>query len=100
MTIEGKSASTKLTMQDMMGLFGRDAESAPVKRGDGELDFRKHGKLLPSTANGDSGAGITSTRGYSSSDTLTKPSNGKDRGRVQPIQRAPRDEGSIFGRRW
>lgn len=47
-TIEGKTAAAKLTMKDMMALFGRDAEAR--YNGDGNVDLAQKTRLLTSTS--------------------------------------------------
>lgn len=86
LTIEGKTAAAKLTMTDMMALFGRDAESRYAGR-QGELDLKQPGVLLQATD--ESGAmramGTSSTR---------------DRERQQSKRVPAREENSVYGRRW
>ncbi|PWY76961.1 SNF2 family helicase/ATPase [Aspergillus heteromorphus CBS 117.55] len=85
MTIEGKTAVGKLTMKDMMALFGKDAESRYT--GERDLDLTQTTKLLTS--------GTDSPRPAS-------PSKGESRDRSHPQgkPRAPRSEDSVYGRRW
>lgn len=89
-TIEGKSAAGKLTMRDMMALFGRDAES---KHDDTDtqntLNFNKHTRLL-SSADDDVLAVSSQSSGYSDPRV-------QDR-RNQSNRSTPDD--SVYGRRW
>ena len=84
-TIEGKSAAGKLTMNDMMALFGRDAESRFTGER-GNIDLTQTTRLL-----------------NSSNDESTAPqevsyaSQGKNR---RPESRVPPTESSVYGRRW
>lgn len=93
LTIEGKSAAGKLTMNDMMALFGRDAE-ARFSGDRGNIDVIKSGASLTEASasssknNGNEG----STRPWG------RPSSqGRNR---QAEKRAPRTEDSVYGRRW
>ncbi|KAF3389219.1 hypothetical protein F1880_003858 [Penicillium rolfsii] len=86
MTIEGKSAAGKLTMRDMMALFGRDAEHKFQDK-QGTLDFKQPTRLLNS---GDD------TGPASQSSVRSEP---RDRSRTQPPNR-PKPEDSVYGRRW
>ncbi|KAL2866470.1 putative SNF2 family helicase/ATPase [Aspergillus lucknowensis] len=91
-TIEGKTAAAKLTMKDMMGLFGKDAEL----RYNGDqtrLDLSpQKGNLLSSnyesTSQAGSGAGSDGSREHD-----------RDRNRKME-RRAPSTENSVYGRRW
>jgi hypothetical protein len=87
-TIEGKTGAGKLTMRDMMALFGRDAES---KFTDNQttLDFNQPTRLLNT---GDETEPAPSSRESSQSAP-----------RSQGIQGQPnreRHEHSVYGRRW
>ena len=62
MTIEGKSAAGKLTMRDMMALFGRDAE-AKFQDKQETLDFKKPTRDLKTRLMG------KGTRGMSDADS-------------------------------
>lgn len=86
MTLEGKSAAGKLTMRDMMALFGRDAESRFEDK-QGTLDFKQPTRLLNHTDD-------TSTQSSQSS----VRSDSRDRYRRQPSRTTPED--SVYGRRW
>ena len=77
-TLEGKSAATRLTMRDMMALFGREAESRAE-----DLHLQKRGSLLSNGEQRESGPGANPIM---------------PRGLVQAA--APRDADSVFGRRW
>lgn len=83
-TIEGKTAATKLTMNDMMALFGRDAESRYADRQD-DPSFKQPSVLVQATEE----IGIMRARqsGY------------RDRSGQQE-KRPPRPEDSVYGRRW
>ncbi|KAJ5221393.1 uncharacterized protein N7469_010280 [Penicillium citrinum] len=88
MTIEGKSAAGKLTMRDMMALFGRDAESRFEDK-QSTLDFKK-----PSVLRGND----------EDKDNATSPqksgrSDSRDQTKRQQSNR-PTPEDSVYGRRW
>ncbi|KAE8376264.1 SNF2 family N-terminal domain-containing protein [Aspergillus bertholletiae] len=94
-TIEGKTAAAKLTMNDMMALFGRDAESRFT--GDrGNIDLAQSTRLLSAT----------DENNYSNSQSSDKPrtqashSSSRDHNRQPEKRRGPKDEDSVFGRRW
>jgi len=87
MTIEGKSAAGKLTMGDMMALFGRDAESKFQDKQD-TLDFKQPTRLLSAE----------NTASASSSQTSVR-SDSRDRNRRHPSNRST-PEDSVYGRRW
>lgn len=89
MTIEGKTAAGKLTMQDMMALFGRDAESGYASK-HGSLDLKQKAKLLTSTEESGRSPSLGHSGGVSS----------RERSRGQQTKRVPREEDSVFGRRW
>lgn len=84
MTIEGKSAAGKLTMGDMMALFGRDAESKFQDKQD-TLDFKPTGLL----------------RAVDDATSAPSPqrSDSRDRKRWLPSNRST-PEDSVYGRRW
>ena len=84
-TIEGKTAAAKLTMNDMMALFGRDAESRYTDRQE-TLDFKQPRVLAQPT---DETAAMRATAGPQSSG-----------GRQQEQKRPGRSEDSVYGRRW
>ncbi|GLI76332.1 hypothetical protein PoHVEF18_004604 [Penicillium ochrochloron] len=86
MTIEGKSAAGKLTMRDMMALFGRDAEHKFQDK-QGTLDFKQPSRLLSSVDD----TGLV-PQSFARSDS-------RDRSRLQPSNR-PKPEDSVYGRRW
>jgi hypothetical protein len=93
LTIEGKSAAGKLTMNDMMALFGRDAE-ARFSGDRGNIDVIKTGRSLTeasASSSKDNGNG-------GSSRPWSQPSS-QDRNR-QAEKRASRAEDSVYGRRW
>lgn len=85
MTIEGKSAAGKLTMRDMMALFGRDAESRFEDK-QGALDFKQPNRLLNHT---DETASTQSSQSSTRSDSY----------RRQPSSRTT-PEDSVYSRRW
>lgn len=86
-TIEGKSAATKLTMRDMMALFGREAESRYTDKS-GDLDVPKKAKVLDRSSAETSG-------------NATAPGSSRDRDRQQKFKRVPsKGEDSVYGRRW
>ncbi|CAK96995.1 uncharacterized protein An11g06990 [Aspergillus niger] len=87
-TIEGKTAAAKLTMKDMMALFGKDAEAR--YNGDRDLDLNQTTKLLNSGADSNSGSTYASE---------TQTSSSRDRSRQQ-AKRTSRGEDSVYGRRW
>lgn len=82
LTIEGKSAAGKLTMTDMMALFGRDAESRYTGNQEA-VDVAQMTKLLTKD---------DAIKG-------SMPDSSRDRSRQQE-KRAPRSEDSVYGRRW
>ncbi|KAJ5650474.1 uncharacterized protein N7484_004197 [Penicillium longicatenatum] len=90
MTIEGKSAAGKLTMNDMMALFGRDAESkyTPTDT-QGKLDFKQPTRLLNSTGDNDPPMPPQSS--------ARADSHNRER-RQQSRKSTPED--SVYGRRW
>jgi hypothetical protein len=88
-TIEGKTGAGKLTMRDMMALFGRDAESRFTDN-QSTLDFNQPTRLLNA---GDETAPTPSVSRESS------VSDSRNRGRESQSGR-PRTEDSIYGRRW
>ncbi|PYI05494.1 SNF2 family helicase/ATPase [Aspergillus sclerotiicarbonarius CBS 121057] len=87
-TIEGKTAAAKLTMKDMMALFGKDAEARYT--GDRNLDLAQTTKLLSSG---------TDTPGSPHTSETRDSSAPRDRSRQQ-VKRSSRDEDSVYGRRW
>ncbi|KAH8427929.1 putative SNF2 family helicase/ATPase [Aspergillus melleus] len=91
-TIEGKTAAAKLTMKDMMALFGRDAEAR--YNGDGNVDLAQKTRLLTSTSESSHSGSQNEDRGSQGS-----YSDSRDRHR-QSEKRAPRSEDSVYGRRW
>ncbi|KAJ6182185.1 hypothetical protein N7485_000827 [Penicillium canescens] len=87
-TIEGKAGAGKLTMRDMMALFGHDAESKFTDN-QSTLDFNSRVGLL-SSAEEATPAPTSSQGSYS---------DPRSRGReFQPNR--PRNEDSVYGRRW
>lgn len=87
-TIEGKTAAAKLTMNDMMALFGRDAESR-YTGGQSSLEFSpQKGNLLRSDYE-------SSTQSRSNG----APEGSRDRKGKQE-RRVPSTENSVYARRW
>lgn len=95
-TIEGKTAAAKLTMKDMMALFGRDAESRYTGE-QGKLDLSQRTRILTSGNDNISSPSKSFDEGRASSQG-SLPSSG-DRSR-HPDKRGPRSEDSVYGRRW
>lgn len=89
-TIEGKSAAGKLTMRDMMALFGRDAEHRHTDNDQqGTLDFNRRTRLLSSSEDDNAGPS-------SQSSAYSDP---RARDRRNPSNRSTPDD-SVYGRRW
>ncbi|KAB8227514.1 putative SNF2 family helicase/ATPase [Aspergillus alliaceus] len=94
-TIEGKTAAAKLTMNDMMALFGRDAESRFTGER-GNIDLVQSTRLLSSADENN----CSGSQSFERPTAQTSHSRSRDRNR-QPEKRAvPRAEDSVFGRRW
>ncbi|KAF7179527.1 hypothetical protein CNMCM7691_008461 [Aspergillus felis] len=93
LTIEGKSAAGKLTMNDMMALFGRDAE-ARFSGDRGNTDVIKSGASLTEAS-----ASSSKYNGNGGSSRPWSQSSSQDRNR-QAEKRPPRAEDSVYGRRW
>ncbi|OOF98796.1 hypothetical protein ASPCADRAFT_41580 [Aspergillus carbonarius ITEM 5010] len=87
-TIEGKTAAAKLTMKDMMALFGKDAEARYT--GDRNLDLAQTTKLLSSSTDSPGSLYTSETR---------ESSAPRDKNRQQ-AKRSSRNEDSVYGRRW
>ncbi|KAJ5773070.1 hypothetical protein N7457_007966 [Penicillium paradoxum] len=87
-TIEGKAGAGKLTVRDMMALFGRDAESRYTDT-QNTLDFNQPTRLLN---NDEPEPAPSSSRESTQSDP-------RSRGRESQHHR-PRTEDSVYGRRW
>ncbi|OJJ43974.1 hypothetical protein ASPZODRAFT_135394 [Penicilliopsis zonata CBS 506.65] len=95
MTIEGKTAAAKLTMRDMMALFGRDAESRyTAKQEDLDLTSKasKATTRLLGSATDNHGTPMKSGSQSSSSRERSRPEHGH--------RPPPRAEDSVYGRRW
>ena len=93
LTIEGKSAAGKLTMHDMLGLFGRDAESRYTSR-HGDRDFTQSTRLLSS--NNEVPSASNPNRNNS------QRVEGRER-HISPLSqgtRSGRVEDPVYGRRW
>lgn len=89
--IEGKTAAGKLTMRDMMALFGRDAENRFEHERDAP-DLTQKTRLLTSKDETDAdspGGDVWSMPSSQSSSQGRKPGRDSDRG-----------EDSVYGRRW
>ncbi|EEP76292.1 conserved hypothetical protein [Uncinocarpus reesii 1704] len=104
-TIEGKTAASKLTMNDMLALFRHDAE-AKFADDDG-LDFSSgKGRLLESKEASENKFEYPSLN-TSSRNSGSNPNQNQGRRATPPIMerdrnknRKPVEESSIFGRRW
>lgn len=88
-TIEGKTAAGKLTVRDMMALFGRDAESRYTDN-QSTLEFNQPTRLL-NTAD--------ETEPVISSSRESTQSDPRRPGRESQPNRL-RNEDSVYGRRW
>ena len=88
LTIEGKTAAAKLTMNDMMALFRRDAESQYVDRQD-DLNLKQPSVLRYAT---DENSGARSGSG--------SRAESESRDRQQGQKKPARPEDSVYGRRW
>lgn len=113
-TIEGKKGGMKLTLQDMMKLFGRDAErehpvnlnelggaGASGSRGRGLLDSSA-GASQPSTV-GTTGVSRTSTMSSTTSAShapVHPRDREKDKERYGVHKKPLRNEYEMYGRRW
>ncbi|KAI1611456.1 adenosinetriphosphatase [Exophiala viscosa] len=98
-TIEGKKGAMKLTLQDMLKLFGRDAESDhPIEVDSLGIGQRSKG-LLDS-----SGSRVAPQSASTSSAGGGHGSGGREREReqvrVSDGTKNPRKEHEIYGRRW
>ncbi|KAJ5825893.1 hypothetical protein N7474_003031 [Penicillium riverlandense] len=91
-TLEGKSAAGKLTMRDMMALFGRDAEHSYTSRQD-TLDFKQPTRLLSSADEPPAAAPPSSALSDPSRDHRNRPYQ-------QPHRPPARPDDSVYGRRW
>ena len=92
-TIEGKSAAGKLTMKDMLGLFGRDAESRYTSKQD-DLGFTQSTRLL-SREDDD----VPASSGGHTSGAISYHSGPRPGGSRQ-TSGVGRAEDSVYGRRW
>lgn len=91
LTIEGKTAAAKLTMNDMMALFGKDAESR-YTGGQSSLEFSpQKGGLLNSKYESAS---------QDRSDTTTSGRDDSRDRKGRQESRAPSTEHAVYGRRW
>lgn len=92
LTIEGKTAAAKLTMNDMMALFRRDAESQYVGQKD-DLPLTQPSVLRYTTDESfGSGSGSVSV-------ARAEPES-RDRSHTQAQKKPTRPEDSVYGRRW
>lgn len=87
-TIEGKTGAGKLTMRDMMALFGRDAENR-VPDSQDTLDFSQPTRLLSTGEEDEPGS-------HSTSDAFR---DDRSRGRGNQPKKQPHEH-SVYGRRW
>ncbi|KAI9367118.1 SNF2 family N-terminal domain-containing protein [Aspergillus egyptiacus] len=87
-TIEGKTAAAKLTMNDMMALFGKDAESRYT-------DDQSRLNLSPQK-----GSLLSSNYESASQGRSDSGSDGPRGGNRKPERRQPLTEDSVYGRRW
>ncbi|KAL1847904.1 hypothetical protein Plec18167_004868 [Paecilomyces lecythidis] len=93
-TIEGKTAVGKLTMRDMMALFGRDAER--LETDPGSLELNQRTKLLAPRDEDDYSGSISQSSSFSGQTRrATPPAMEKDK-----AKKPPRTEDSVYGRRW
>uniref|UniRef100_A0A093Y703 Putative ATP-dependent helicase n=1 Tax=Talaromyces marneffei PM1 TaxID=1077442 RepID=A0A093Y703_TALMA len=92
-TIEGKTAAGKLTMRDMMALFGRDAE-ARFDHERGAPDLTSKTRLLVSKNDDD-----TSSTGTGGVWSLPSSQSSQDARRKQD-RKPGRPDDSVYGRRW
>ncbi|KAK2809460.1 hypothetical protein FQN50_003728 [Emmonsiellopsis sp. PD_5] len=99
-TIEGKASAAKLTMQDMLALFGHDAEAKYTD--DGQLDLTGKTRLLERSEGewiaGEERAGspsVSSSQGRRATPPVMERRSGGGGGarKVTP-------ESSVYGRRW
>lgn len=87
-TIEGKSGAGKLTMRDMMALFGRDAENR-IPDSQSTLDFSQPTRLLSTAEDDEPGS-------HSTSDAFR---DDPSRSRGHQPKKQPHEH-SVYGRRW
>lgn len=92
-TIEGKTAAGKLTMRDMMALFGREAE-ARFDHERGAPDLTSKTRLLVSKNDDDTSSPRTG-------DVWSLPSSQSSQDARRKQDRKPgRQDDSVYGRRW
>lgn len=97
-TIEGKTAAAKLTMRDMMALFGREAEA---RFDQDSFELTQKTRLLGSTDNDTDAFSSSGRSGDVSSSRSNTPQDQSRRDRaVNKAKRPPRVEDSVYGRRW
>ncbi|KAI5304346.1 hypothetical protein KEM56_006602 [Ascosphaera pollenicola] len=99
-TIEGKQAAGKLSMNDMLALFGRDAETR-YREDEKDREFNQRVKMLhkeDELTSYERDALKRNSTGDGDKTQSTRRSGGvmeKDRKNRRPVQ-----ESSVFGRRW
>lgn len=95
-TIEGKTAAGKLTMRDMMALFGRDAENR-FETDSETLDLNRRTNLLaPRDEDEDYSGSVSQSSSFGSQNRrVTPPVMERDR-----AKKPARTESSVYGRRW
>lgn len=94
LAIEGKTAAAKLTMNDMMALFRRDAESRYV---DGQDDLNPKQPSVLRYATDETGPMRVGSGSGSGPGTRAES---ESRDRLQEQKRPVRPEDSVYGRRW
>ncbi|EXJ89246.1 hypothetical protein A1O3_02312 [Capronia epimyces CBS 606.96] len=103
-TIEGKKGAMKLTLQDMLKLFGREAESEhPVEVNSVEMGSSRGRGLLERTttsSNNTVATGRPAGAYGSGSGSGSNGSGGRERMRISDGAKNPRKEHEIYGRRW
>ncbi|PGH13100.1 hypothetical protein AJ80_06472 [Polytolypa hystricis UAMH7299] len=104
-TIEGKTAAAKLTMKDMMALFGHDAEARFVDDAASSIDLVGRTRLLDSRNDDDTSA--RSSRSGSAAVSSASSASQQARRATPPVMerksggnRRPTPESSVYGRRW
>lgn len=96
-TIEGKKGAMKLTLQDMLKLFGRDAEREhPIDIGSVGMGTARGRGLLDSSASSNA-----SQESIANTSTSATARDGRERMRVPSAgTKKPYKEHDVFGRRW
>jgi hypothetical protein len=99
--IEGKTAAAKLTMRDMMALFGREAEARFEHEHDVGVDLTQKTRLLKSAEDDDNGNGTYGdVWSLPSSSQSSAPGAGGRRENDQVKKPATRVEDPVYGRKW